>query len=150
GPQANTLNKIKVIFDRAISLSTFTAPDVILVGPDGRRIPIWNVKVVNNTGDRTYEITFATQSASGAYAMHVGPEVRDLAGTRMVAYDKTFVINTSRTYTTTANANILPRGRAVSLLTINDDIKIGDLNVKLNIEHPRISDLYIHLQAPDG
>src|SRR5262249_18729912 len=27
---------------------------------------------------------------------------------------------------------------------------IADLNVRLDITHPRVSDLYIHLQAPNG
>ena len=47
-------------------------------------------------------------------------------------------------------AAIVPNGRAVSIITINDSLKIADVNVTVNVTFPRMGDLVIHLQAPDG
>jgi subtilisin-like proprotein convertase family protein len=72
----------------------------------------------------------------------------------MTAFQKTFQVSISqtglRTYTSATRAAIVPGGRAVTLLTVNDNLRITDLNVKVNITHPRLSDLFIHLQGPDG
>src|SRR5262249_52994332 len=60
------------------------------------------------------------------------------------------VVTTASTFTSNTQVAVPANGRGVSLLTINQDITIKDLNVKVNITHPRVSDLYIMLQAPDG
>jgi subtilisin family serine protease/subtilisin-like proprotein convertase family protein len=155
GPAANTLSKVRVTFDRAVNPTTFSGADVRLTTPTSKVIPISSVKVVAGTGERTYEITFATQYAAGSYAMRIGPEVMDRAGVKMAIWTGSFRINTvkpvvTKTYTQSAKTAILPRGHSVSLLTISDNIAISDVNVRLSITHPRLSDLYIHLQAPDG
>lgn len=158
GPAANTMNKVRVTFDKAIALSTFTAADVRLTGPDGRAITITSVKLVAGSGDRVFDVTFATQSKVGTYSMKVGPEVMDLTWKKMSQWYGTFKLAAgttnsqpaTKTYTVTAAAKVSPNGRAVSLLTINDNIAIADLNVKINLTHPKLSDLYIHLQGPDG
>src|SRR5439155_18744 len=48
--------------------------------PSGQAIAIWGVKVVYGTNNRTFDITFATQTAPGSYSMQVGPEVLDSTG----------------------------------------------------------------------
>jgi hypothetical protein len=150
GPAAHTLSKVRVTFDRAIALSSFSRYDVLLTGPSGQAIYIWDVRVVAGSGDRTFDITFATQTAAGAYNLRIGPEVTDLTGTRMSIYTNTFRLNPPLTYTSWTRVTVPRWGRGVPLLTINQDVRISDLNVKLNITHPRVSDLYILLQAPDG
>jgi subtilisin family serine protease/subtilisin-like proprotein convertase family protein len=165
GPSANTLSKVRVTFDRAMALSTFQKAAVHLVGPGGRVIAIAGVKVVAGSGDRTFEVTFAAQTAAGTYTMRIGPEVMDLRWVKMAIWTGTFRINQTapapkpppapapvmtRTYTSTVRANVRPLGQAVSLLTISDNITIADLNVKVNVTHPRLSDLVIHLESPTG
>jgi subtilisin-like proprotein convertase family protein len=158
GLAQNRLVSVRVTFDRAVSPSTFTAGDIGLVGPGGRAVRITAVRAVAGTNNRVFDVGFAAQTAAGAYSLRIGPEVKDVSGARMLAYTTTFKVNapaprpkpTLATYTSTTAAAILPRGRAVTLLTVNSNVRVADLNVRLNIRHPRISDLYIHLQGPDG
>src|SRR5262249_4992914 len=50
GPSAGTISSIRVTFDEAIQLSTFTAGDCTLTGPGGT-IAVSSVKVVSGSGD---------------------------------------------------------------------------------------------------
>src|SRR5262249_56256769 len=72
GPSASSLNKIRVTFDQAVALSSFTNGDVTLRSPSGQTIPV-NVKVVSGSGDKVFEMTFATQTKVGTYTLFVGP-----------------------------------------------------------------------------
>jgi subtilisin-like proprotein convertase family protein len=151
GPAANTLGKVKVTFDRAVAPWSFTAADVQITGPGGKVVTVSAVNLVPGTANRTFEVTFPTQTAAGTYSMKIGPEVMDPALVKMAVYSATFRIAPQpRTYTSSVQGAILPRGRAVTLLTVPDDLTIGDLNVRVNVLHPRLSDLYIHLTAPNG
>ncbi|MGL4552641.1 MAG: S8 family serine peptidase [Gemmataceae bacterium] len=159
GNSTSSMSTIRVSFDRVMSASSFAPSDVTLTGPDGKPIVITKVSPAAGYGDRVFDITFAKQTKGGTYAVKVGPDVKDTAGNQMVAYTKTFTLvqapspaplAVSRTYTSTASVAVPPRGRGVSLIVVNDEATIADVNVELNITHPHTSDLYIHLQAPDG
>ncbi len=160
---ATALSRVRVTFDRAISPSSFQKADVRLTNPKGQVITIWGVTVVARSGDRTFDITFPKQTLAGSYAMRIGPDVRDLRGVKMTAWAGTFKVAattprptptprpvTTRTYTSSVRATVTPRGRAVSQLTVPDNLTIADLNVRISLTHPRLSDLVIHLQAPNG
>jgi subtilisin family serine protease/subtilisin-like proprotein convertase family protein len=154
GPRANTLSKVRVTFDRPMSASTFAPGDVRLVGPNGRVIPVRAVRAVAGTGGRAFEVSFATQAAAGTYTMRIGPEVRDLSRAMMTAWAGTFKLGrpapAARSYSSSVRKTIFPRGRAVSLLKIADNVTIGDINVRVSVTHPRDRDLVIRLQAPNG
>jgi subtilisin-like proprotein convertase family protein len=159
GPTASSLSTIQVTFDRAIALSSFTPGDVGLLGPTGR-IAVTAIHVVANTGDKTFNITFATQTAPGTYTLYVGSNAKDLAGNRVTLYHGTFKIGratpsaTPAAVTTSWTSNtamrITPGSNSVSLLNVGQSATIATVTVKVNITYPHDSDLVIYLQAPDG
>ncbi len=154
GPSANTLSTIQVTFNQGVSPSSFTASDLGLVGPNGQ-IAITGVTAVSGTSDRTFNITFATQTAVGTYTLYVGANAKDLSGNAIVASQTLFKIAASTTpavatFTSSTAVTVPAKGRGVSLLKIGQNVNIAHITVKLNIQYPQDGDLYIHLQAPDG
>ena len=157
GPTANTLSTIQVTFNRPISLSSFNSSNVTLLTSFGKTIAITKVAVVANTNDCTFNITFAAQSTVGTYTMYLGSNATDLAGNHAARYVGTYKITAASTSTPPANTftsstavAIPPGGTGVSLLTIGPSATIGSLTVTVDIQYPKVSDLYIHLQSPDG
>src|SRR5439155_10919346 len=61
-----------------------------------------------------------------------------------------FVIQTTYTFTNSTAVTIRDLSKAVSSITVNQDITIGAVRVLLNISHTFDNDLYIHLTGPDG
>jgi subtilisin-like proprotein convertase family protein len=151
GPSPSTISSIRVTFDGAMQLSTFTPADCVLTAPDGSVVAVSAVRVVSGSGDRSFDVVFATQSKPGTYTLKIGPNVKDLSGTSMTPFQGTYRIGAgTMTYSSTTPVTIMPNGRAVAWLTVTDNFSIADLNVKVNLTYPRLMDLLIHLQAPDG
>lgn len=162
GSSTKTINKVRVTFDRAMAISSFKTGDVRLTNPKGQWIAVSSVRSVSGTGDRTFDVFFAQQSAAGKYTMKVGPEVFDTRQTKMAIWTGTYTVKLAtpapapapapitKTYVSNLKVNVPKKGRGVSLLTITDNVRISDVNVKVNLTHPHLSDLYIHLQGPDG
>jgi hypothetical protein len=81
-PQSN----VRVRFDRAIDVSTFTTASVDrftrTVGSTvtDLRPAITGVTPVAGTNNTQFDISFAEQTALGAYSLVIGPDIRDLAG----------------------------------------------------------------------
>src|SRR5439155_1189465 len=101
-PGRNRVSKVRVAVDLEKEMATFTAADVRLTNPSGQLIPIASVLVVAGTSNRTFDITFATQTAPGLYSMQIGPEVTDTASVKMSLWSGSYRINqvlTARTYT---------------------------------------------------
>jgi subtilisin-like proprotein convertase family protein len=151
GATANSISSFQVTFNTAIALSSFTKDNASLLGPNGR-VACTGVQVVANTGDKTFTITFPTQTTPGTYTLYVGSNTTDLAGDRTTLYQGTFKIAapTTASYTASTPVAISPGTTAVSLLNVPQAMTIGNVTVKLNISYPEDRDLYIHLQAPDG
>jgi subtilisin family serine protease len=81
---AAPVSSLRVTFDRAINVPTFTIDDIVsFTGPGGAAIPVTGVSVVAGTGNTQFDITFPTQSALGAYSMVMGPDIRDTSGNQM-------------------------------------------------------------------
>jgi subtilisin family serine protease/subtilisin-like proprotein convertase family protein len=151
GPSANTLSAVRLTFDRALNPTTFTPPDVVLTGPSGQAISIGAVKAVAGAGNRSFDVTFATQSAPGTYTLKVGPNIADPVGMPMqAAYQTTYRINQASTFVNNGPVPLTPGSKAVSLIAVNQDLILSQVKVTINITYPLTSDLYIHLQAPDG
>lgn len=159
----SNLDRARVTFSESMAANTFNAEDIILTGPDGKKIAISSVTVVNGTGSTQFDITFATQSKVGSYLMCVGPLVRDLAGNAMDQnanskngemsdkYMMTGVVSTAPTFASADCGKVIPAsGTVVSTITINQNITIADLNVRVNLSHTRTADLRLTLVAPDG
>ncbi len=75
----SSLRSFQVTFDEPINAASFTAEDIVLVGPQG-------VVTVNNptlVSGNTFQFTVDTQVASGVYTLTIGPDVTDVAGNPM-------------------------------------------------------------------
>jgi len=79
GFQLGGVAHVDVTFNEEINGATFTADDVIVIGPGGPIAPT----SIAALGGNTFRISFAEQSAPGAYTFSVGPDIEDLAGYSM-------------------------------------------------------------------
>jgi subtilisin family serine protease/subtilisin-like proprotein convertase family protein len=154
GPEPGVVDHIRIHFDRAIDTVTFTISDVHITGPAGRAVTVESVRAVPGSGNEVYEIRLAPQTEPGEYTVEVGPDVRDNAGHQLTAvFRRTFTIagDAPRRFTR-ESPDPIPAGRtSVSLLQIDEDVPIGDLNVELDyLRHPFTGDLRIFLQGPNG
>jgi subtilisin family serine protease/subtilisin-like proprotein convertase family protein len=157
GPSAGALASIRLNFDRAIVPSTLTTANLTLLGPHGK-VALTSVVPVYGTSDRSFTVTFPKQTAAGTYTLYVGSAAKDAAGHSLAPYQAAFKVTaptvtgtpSPATWTSSTPVAITPNGKAVSLLTISQGTRIGHVKVRLNITHPAVTDLVIHLQAPDG
>jgi subtilisin family serine protease/subtilisin-like proprotein convertase family protein len=145
-----TLSSVRVYFNVAINPATFTAADVVLSGPNGQAIPVSAVHAVPYTGNTQFDISFPAQGAPGNYYLRVGPNVTDASGTPMDVYLATYHLVAPYTVASTQAVPIADVSKAVSTLTVPQDLTISRVTVKVNIQHTYDQDLYIHVQAPDG
>jgi subtilisin-like proprotein convertase family protein len=167
GPDANTLSSIRLTFDRGVSVTTLTPDDLGLFGPGKGRIAIYSVVVVSRTDDRVFDVAFARQTAAGTYTLYVGQAARDLSGNRITPYHTQFKLSgksvhtsgdtplvkprpTATSFTSTTHVTIPPNGQGVSSLKVAANVAIAHISVTVNVQYPRVGDLTIHLQAPDG
>ena len=161
GPSANSLDKITVKFDRPVNASTFSPSDVFLVGADGSVINVNGVNAVG--GNQVFELTFATQTNAGYYKLRVGPDVQDQSGNTLVTFYSSFYIQGGSTPTPTPSpspssghfvsseqVNVPTGGRGGSMISVGQNLTIHSVKIKLNLTHPHLGDLLIHVQAPDG
>jgi len=161
GP-ATSVGPARFTFNEAINPATFDATDVSFTGPGGA-IAVTGVAPVAGTGNTQFDVTFATQTASGAYTMVIGPAIEDVAGNAMNqngdgvnggpgdSYTLTRTISSTQVFNSTdVNKPIADVRRTISVLTINQDITIADLNVTMNLSHTWDSDLRVTLIGPDG
>lgn len=160
GVAGTNFSSVRVTFDRAIDAGTFTAADVTrFVGPSGASIAVSSVTAVSST---VFDITFATQTAAGAYSLTFGPNItsggramdQNNNGTAGEAADTftatgTLVLSTTRTYgLSNLNVTIRDNATVASSFTVADNISITDLNVNVTLTHTYVSDLVITLQGP--
>ncbi len=83
GDLLDPVSSLRVTFNEAIDLGTFTTDDVAgFAGPAGP-IAVTGVSPVPGTANRQFDVTFATQSAPGSYSLVIGPLVYDRAGKPM-------------------------------------------------------------------
>ncbi|HKB04289.1 MAG TPA: S8 family serine peptidase [Gemmataceae bacterium] len=157
----SAINGARVTFNEAINPATFTAADLALNGPGGS-IAISNLTPVSGSGNTQFDVTFANQTAAGAYTLAIGPDVRDAAGNAMDQnrngkagesadkYTATTSLTASQTF---ASANvgqtIRDYGKVASTLTITQDVTIRDLNVQVNVSHTYTGDVQMTLVGPD-
>jgi subtilisin family serine protease/subtilisin-like proprotein convertase family protein len=150
GPAADALDRVRLVFDRAMDSSTFTTDNVTLAGPDGQAIAINAVVDVDGSGDRMFDVLFSTQTAPGTYTLVIDGHVVDRAGIALAGYQATFTITKVRTFWPNKSVAILPNRQSVSLLNVNEDLSFDAVTVQVDIRHPYAGDLDLRLQAPDG
>ena len=79
GTIETAMDHLDVTFAVPIDASSFTAPDVTIVGPNGTVA----VTGISHIADNTYRISFAAQAGEGEYTITIGPDIRDGAGEAM-------------------------------------------------------------------
>ncbi|MBY0230424.1 MAG: S8 family serine peptidase [Gemmataceae bacterium] len=161
---ANTVSgpsSVQVTFSKAIDPATFTAADITgFTGPNGS-IAVTSVTAVAGSGNTRFNVNFAAQTTIGTYRFDLGPDIRDAAGNRMDqdqdgiggeatgdSFRTTFAAN--GTFSNTTAVAIRDFATAASSITVGADVKIGDLDAKVNLTHTYDGDLRIYLKGPDG
>jgi subtilisin family serine protease/subtilisin-like proprotein convertase family protein len=147
------------------SIASFTAADVVVTGPNGQALTGVAVGRVSGTQNQ-FDITFATQTAPGAYNATIGPNATDNANNRMDQdqdgnkgeasedqYRTTYTIASSGTFTFAANnvnAAIRDYTSTYSTIFVNQNVRISDMDIRFDITHTYDSDLQIYLTSPTG
>jgi subtilisin-like proprotein convertase family protein len=150
GPAQNTFNTVRVTFSAAVNPATFTPTSVTLTGPNGVVIKAASVTAVAGSGNKQFDINFATQTVSGNYTFVLATTIHDPAGHAIVPYKATFVISPVITASSTAQVPVPGGSKAASTVTVNQSMTIGGVEVLLNITDNYDGGLYIHLTAPNG
>jgi serine protease len=159
---ADPVSSVRVVFSDVMDPSSVTLDRFSLTGPRGT-ILIRNVQVVAGSGNKVFDVFFDTQKTAGVYQFTVAPNVRDAQGnlldqdqdgvsgeTTDDRYSSTFTISSSYSFTAKGPLPITDFHTTVLSLTITQDIRIEDLNVKIHLSHLRDSDLVVRLRGPDG
>jgi serine protease len=165
GTAANTFDKVRLTFDEALAPSSFTTADAVLkFGGTDISGQITGVTAVSGSGDKQFDITFASQSAIGTYSMIVGPDITNVSGNLMNQngnatngenpgdqFTATGTISTITTFNSTdVNKTIVDFATTTSVLNVGQNLTIGKITVKMNLNHTWDSDLKISLRSPAG
>ena len=79
-----TLDRLRVTFDKAIDVSTFTSEDIVsFTGPNGGISTSYTITSVSGTGNKVFDIRFGVQSSPGTYRLTLGPSILDSDGNAM-------------------------------------------------------------------
>src|SRR5262245_1596127 len=105
---------LRVTFDRDIKPTTLKVSRATLPPPNGTKIAASNVKAVDGTGGKSFDVVFAIQSAPGTYTLRVGPNVKDRSEERSVGNEGTYRLPREPTTTT---ATKIVRGVAMGPTT---------------------------------
>lgn len=170
GGTSSTFNRVRVTFNEAMTTGSFTTADVVsLTGPGGGTLTSTGVTLVPGTNNQ-FDVTFATQTAPGTYAVTVGPDIRDLAGNQMDQnqngangenpvdrYSATARLYPSRQTFGVSGLSVPINDLSTATVSITvpassvvNGFTITDLNVTLSLTHTYDSDLVITLVAPSG
>jgi serine protease len=157
------LDHVRLRFNETIDPATISLDDVVsLTGPDGPLAALAVVPVAGST--RQFDVTFATQTTVGSYALVIGPNISDASGNVMdqdadgiggedpddiytAAFSIVDIIDLPSSDVPAEIHNLMVTG---SFLTVNQDVTISDLNLKLDIWYPYDGDLWIYLVSPRG
>ncbi len=165
GISSGAITGFKVKFSEAIQVSTFTAADIRVTSPTGSVLAASGITAVAGSNNTEFTFNITSSSTAGIYTIQVGPAILDLAGNNMNqdgdtingeltqdAYTASFTKTASSTFNfyNTTVAAIKDLTKTVSYITINQDIKISDLNLMVNVTHTYDSDLIISLKSPTG
>ncbi|MGL4420582.1 MAG: S8 family serine peptidase, partial [Gemmataceae bacterium] len=82
GTAPGRFSSVRVTFNTAIQPGTFTIADVGLSGPTGA-INATGVTAVSGSGNTQFDVTFATQTATGLYTLRLSEDIRTPAGAKL-------------------------------------------------------------------
>jgi serine protease len=164
GDVTGAMSHLRVTFSETIDPASFTADDVVFFsGPHGS-VPVTGVVAVGGANNRQFDITFASQTALGSYSFMVGPNIADLAGNTM-DQNRDGLKGQGPADAFTAGFNIVPDlvypnldgattigdfGVNVSQINVGTHFAIADVDVQVNILHPKVDELHVYLVGPSG
>ena len=148
GLTSTSMDCITLTFNEAIDVSSFSASVVTLTAPNGSKIPV-TVRLVSNSGDRQIQLWCSNQSSLGNYHLSISSSVRDLMGVAMAPYQTTITLQSAQTYTNSTAMAITSKGLTMSSLTLPSGA-IGNVTLRVNVNYPVDSDLYLYLVSPTG
>ena len=151
---------VTLTFSEPVDLASFTAGDVVIDGPQGKYTAD-SVKAVEGFGNTRFVVSFKPMAANGAYTVTVGPNIADRSGNPMDqngdgfngqsndSYGMSWQVGPGGQEFTSNREYLIGDMRYImSTIWVDKDIRITDLNVKLNIEHTAVGDLNIVLLSP--
>jgi subtilisin family serine protease/subtilisin-like proprotein convertase family protein len=150
GPSSGGFNLFHVNFNEPIVPSSFTPSAVQLVRPDGQTVSGITIEAVAGSNNTKFNVLFPVQTEAGTYTLTISSAVHDGAGKSLAPWKGTYTDTAPQTFANTTRASIPDRGTMLSTITVPQNLAIQNVQVLLNITHTDDSDLYIHLQAPDG
>jgi subtilisin family serine protease len=162
GPSAGPISSVRVTFNQAIDLTTFTTADIdSFTGPNGS-IVATGVQAVSGSGNKQFDITFAKQTTPGNYTIVIGPNIKDTSGLLMDQnrngisgeatadrYTGKFAINSTSTWIT-GGVRINESTTTIVSQVVSSDITIAKMNVFLTLTFGDLSKLTIQVKGPDG
>jgi len=164
GTTSGSIGHLRVTFSKPIDPTTFDTNDIVaFTGPHGS-IGVFGMQPVPSS-DRQYDIYFVPQSDPGNYRMELGPHIIDLYGIAMDQngdgvpgqdgsddYVAQFSIVSTTTTFSSANVPITATGMVPvsSVLTVGQDLTIGNVKVNLNLTAPQDGNVSIWVVAPSG
>ncbi len=166
GSRVDPFDSIRVSFNESLLDGSFDLEDIIdFIGPNGS-IQVLDVVPVAGSNNRTFDITFAQQSALGTYDLTFGPKagvlsiIEDTNGNAMNQdrdsnngelvddqYVATVTITNEVRYDSSEPQPIFGAGQ--SFITISDSAVIGDLDIEINFTHGFVGALEVELTGPN-
>jgi serine protease len=165
GTAGSNVTGVTLTFSEAVQASTVTTANLRVVGPTGQAIAVSSITAVAGSNGRSFNVMLPTQTVAGNYTLTVLPTVKDTAGnllnqdgdaifgeTTQDQFTSTTTLVRQTVSTFTWNGAVSIRDNATTTITLNvtQDIRISDLDVRLNLTHTYNSDLVITLTGPAG
>ncbi len=151
---------VTLTFSEPIDLASLSTEDVVVDGPQGKYIAD-SILPVEGSGNTRFVVVFKAMVSNGAYTVTVGPNIADRSGNLMDQNGDGRNGQSTDTYVMSwqvgpvgqefASNRQFPIGDmriVMSTIWVDKDIKISDLNVKLNINHTATGNLSIVLLSP--
>jgi len=158
------VSAIRLTFQESIAPGSFDLGDVVgFQGPQGP-IPVTGVSPVAGSMDRQFDVTFAPQATYGIYAMVIGPAIQDLAGNAMDQnqngingevpgdqYTASFTLGERHVFVSPDVPKSLKWfSISTSTLTIDEELSIADVDVRIDVAYQDVGLLDVWLVAPSG
>jgi hypothetical protein len=143
------VSEIIVRFSEPIDSATFSATDIVMVGPNGT-IPVLSVTLQQ---DGSYRVAFVPQTDGGNYSITIGPQLRDEAGVLM-DQDRDGVAGEPAQDQFQASFRIDTDGASVVSATPSDDVTQPFNNIIVEFDEPVLASSFtaddVILTNPQG
>jgi subtilisin-like proprotein convertase family protein len=155
------ISGLTLTFDRLMNAATVTRRDIRITDPSGHPVAVRSMTPDPVMGTLQFRVVTRPWTKAGMYTVRIGPAMSDMFG-------NAFDVNGNGTFLEPADASVttlvvpndvfagpssrtIPRGRTTEVsLLVNRPVKIDDLAIEINLQHPSVGNLKITLIAPNG